>query len=207
MKRETITKLHSEFEQYAHEENKTEHWFARDLQILLGYGKWDNFQKVIEKAKSACENSNQIPNNHFLDVRKMVTIGSGAPRNIGDIKLTRYACYLIAQNGDPRKTEIAFAQTYFAVQTRKQEIIEQRIAEVERIQAREKLSNSEKQFSGILFERGIDGHGFGRIRSHGDQALFGGNSTQKMIVKTSFEAISLSTPFTKSVLFSVAIGS
>jgi len=180
MKKELIVKLHGEFEQFAHNEDDLEYWLARDLQKLLGYEKWENFSKVIEKAKQACLNSKVVVEDHFLDVRKMVTVGSGAPRNIDDIKLTRYACYLIAQNGDPRKTEIAFAQTYFAVQTRKQEIIEQRLAEVERIQAREKLSNSEKQLSGVLFERGVDGQGFARIRSRGDQALFGGHTTQMM---------------------------
>lgn len=147
---------------------------------LLGYEKWENFEKVIEKAKTACVKSRQAVIDHFLDVRKMVSIGSRTKREVDDVKLTRYACYLIAQNGDPRKTEIAFAQTYFAVQTRKQELIEQRLYEMERIHAREKLSNSEKQLSGILFERGIDNHGFARIRSKGDEALFGGKNTKKM---------------------------
>lgn len=180
MKKELIVRLHSSFEQHAHSENEVDYWYARDLQKLLGYERWENFYKVVDKAKKACFNSKNTIEDHFLDVTKMVTIGSGAPRNIDDIKLTRYACYLIAQNGDPRKNEIAFAQTYFAVQTRKQEIIEQRLAEVERLQAREKLSNSEKQLSGVLFERGVDGQGFARIRSKGDQALFGGHSTQMM---------------------------
>lgn len=121
MKRELISKLHGEFEKHANIQERIEYWLARDLQKLLGYEKWDNFLKVIEKAKTACLNSNNTIQDHFADVGKMVTIGSGAPRDIGDIKLTRYACYLIAQNGDPRKTEISFAQTYFAVQTRKQE--------------------------------------------------------------------------------------
>ncbi len=183
MKKDVIVKLHGEFEKHAQSEENIEYWLARDLQRLLGYAQWKNFEKVIDKAKMACENSKHKIQDHFADVGKMVTVGSGAPRNIEDIKLTRYACYLIAQNGDPRKTEIAFAQTYFAVQTRKQEIIEQRLAEVERIQAREKLSNSEKQLSGVLFERGIDGKGFARIRSHGDQALFGGHTTQMMKTK------------------------
>src|SRR3989338_6242897 len=183
MKKELIVRLHGEFEQHAHSENEVDYWYARDLQILLGYERWENFCKVVDKAKNACFNSKNAIGDHFLDVTKMVTIGSGAPRNIDDIKLTRYACYLIAQNGDPRKNEIAFAQTYFAVQTRKQEIIEQRLAEVERLQAREKLSNSEKQLSGVLFERGVDGQGFARIRSKGDQALFGGHTTQMMKTK------------------------
>lgn len=180
MKKELVGKLHKSFEQYAQNEHDLDFWYARDLQKLLGYERWENFSKVIEKAKRSCFNSGNLIEDHFLDVTKMVTIGSGAPRNIQDIKLTRYACYLIAQNGDPRKNEIAFAQTYFAVQTRKQEIIEKRLAEVERLQAREKLSASEKHLSGVLFERGIDGKGFGRIRSKGDQALFGGHTTQMM---------------------------
>src|SRR3989338_2916031 len=180
MKKELVVRLHAAFEQYAHAESEVEYWLARDLQILLGYEIWENFFNVIEKAKISCQNSKQAVEDHFRDVTKMVSIGSGVPRDIGDIKLTRYACYLIAQNGDPRKNEIAFAQTYFAVQTRKQEIIEQRLAEVERVQAREKLSASEKKLSGVLFERGVDGQGFARIRSKGDQALFGGYTTQQM---------------------------
>lgn len=156
MKKEIIAQLHQDFEQVAHQEENIEFWYARDLQKLLGYDQWRNFVKVIDKAKEACLQSKSSINSHFADVSKMVSLGAGTQREIDDVKLTRYACYLIAQNGDPRKTEIAFAQTYFAVQTRKQEIIEQRLAEVERIQAREKLSQSEKQMSGILFERGID---------------------------------------------------
>ena len=183
MKKELIAKLHGEFEQCAQHDDSIEYWFARDLQRLLGYEKWENFLKVIDKAKIACETSKHSIKNHFPDVGKMVTLGSGAPRDIGDIKLTRYACYLIAQNGDPRKSEIAFAQTYFAIQTRKQELIEQRLAEWERLQAREKLTMSEKELSLIIYERGIDHQGFGRIRSKGDEALFGGYSTQSMKTK------------------------
>lgn len=180
MEKKLITQLHNGFESAAIKEDDIEFWYARDLQILLGYNEWRNFILVINKAKEACENSGYVVKDHFVDVNKMVSLGSGSQREISDIKLTRYACYLIAQNGDPRKDEIAFAQTYFAVQTRKQEIIEQRISEIERLQAREKLSQSEKQLSGILFERGVDGQGFARIRSKGDQALFGGNTTQQM---------------------------
>jgi DNA-damage-inducible protein D len=180
MEKELIAQLHSGFESVAQREDGVEYWYARDLQNLLGYNEWRNFVLVIKKAKQACENSGYVVTDHFVDVNKMVSLGSGSQREVDDIKLTRYACYLIAQNGDPRKDEIAFAQTYFAVQTRKQELIEQRIAELERLQAREKLSQSEKQLSSILFERGVDSQGFARIRSKGDQALFGGNTTQKM---------------------------
>ena len=145
--------------------------------------KWDNFEKVIGKAKLTCKSSQQKVSDHFLDVGKMIKLARGADREINDIKLTRYACYLIAQNGDPRKHEIAFAMTYFAVQTRKQEVLEKRFAELDRIQAREKLSASEKELSGILFERGVDSKGFANIRSKGDTVLFGGNTTKQMKTK------------------------
>ncbi len=182
MKKELIVKLHANFEEIVQTETETgvEFWLARDLQTLLGYNEWRNFQHVIKKAKSACINSNNDVSDHFVDVNKMVNLGSGAQRDIDDIALTRYACYLIAQNGDSSKDPIAFAQTYFAVQTRKQEIIEQRLAEVERLSARKKLTISEKELSGIIFERLGDNQSFGRIRSKGDKALFGGSSTQEM---------------------------
>lgn len=182
MKHEIISRLHANFEQVVRTdtENGTEFWMARDLQSLLGYIKWENFIKVIEKAKIACQNSNHSVADHFLDVKKMVDLGSGAKREIEDIALTRYASYLIAQNGDPNKDEIAFAQTYFAVQTRKQELIEKRLTELERLQARKKLTLSEKELSQVIFERLGEGQSFAIIRSKGDQSLFGGLSTQEM---------------------------
>ena len=182
MKREVITKLHSDFEHIVQIEEETgvEFWLARDLQGLLGYKRWENFVKVVGKAKTSCTTVGYDNEDHFLDVTKMVSLGSGAQRKIEDIALTRYACYLIAQNGDPSKDEIAFAQTYFAVQTRKQELIEKRIAEVERLDARKRLTASEKELSGIIFERVGDQKSFGRIRSKGDAALFGGLNTRDM---------------------------
>lgn len=172
MKSEEITQLFEQFQAAASELEGIECWSARDLQVLLGYSKWENFEKVIQKAKDACKNAGEQIPYHFPDVRKMITKGKGAKDEIDDILLTRYASYLIAQNGDSRKQEIAFAQNYFAVQTRRAEIVEQRLLEYERIKAREKLSQTEKQLSGILYERGVDSQGFAVIRSKGDQALF-----------------------------------
>jgi DNA-damage-inducible protein D len=180
MEKSIIVKLHKNFEDSAHEKDGVEFWYARELQKLLGYDKWSNFEGVIEKAKIACEMAKQKVSDHFADAGKTISMPKGATKEILDIMLTRYACYLIAQNGDPRKDEIAFAMTYFAVQTRKQEIVEERLAQWERIQAREKLSLSEKELSGILFERGVDGQGFARIRSKGDAAPFGGYTTNDM---------------------------
>lgn len=180
MKSDVIIQLHKDFEDYAHQVDGEEFWFARDLMGLLGYAKWENFAKVVDKAKTACETAGHAVAYHFPDVRKMVDIGSGAEREIDDVALSRYACYLIAQNGNPRKVEIAFAQTYFAVQTRRIELIEKRLAEQERLTARQKLSLSEKELSGLIFERIGDNSGFARIRSKGDSALFGGKSTQQM---------------------------
>lgn len=181
MKKEVIVRLHASFEELVHkDEDSGEYWLARDLQELLGYAKWENFAKVIDKARTACEGSGYDSEDHFLDVRKMIDLGKGATRAIDDIALTRYACYLIAQNGDPSKEAIAFAQTYFAVQTRKQELIEQRLAEMERLSARKKLTLSEKELSGIIYERVGDQMSFARIRSKGDTALFGGHTTQDM---------------------------
>jgi DNA-damage-inducible protein D len=181
MKKEVIVRLHASFEGLVQQDDQGgEYWLARDLQELLGYAKWENFAKVIDRARTACAGAGYEADDHFLDVRKMVDLGSGATRAIDDIALTRYACYLIAQNGDPAKDAIAFAQTYFAVQTRRQELIEQRISEVERLSARKKLTVSEKELSGIIFERVGDQLSFARIRSKGDMALFGGHSTQDM---------------------------
>ena len=165
------------------EKDNIEFWYARDLQIQLGYKRWENFIETIKKAMQSCENTGIEVDNHFREVTKMIQIGSGARRNLQDYMLTRYACYLIAQNGDSKKEEIAFAQTYFAVQTRKQEIIEDRIKLMNRLEAREKLKESEKQLSKNIYERGVDDLGFARIRSKGDSALFGGLNTMQMKVK------------------------
>ncbi|HQZ29153.1 MAG TPA: DNA damage-inducible protein D [Verrucomicrobiales bacterium] len=180
MKTEIIETLTTTFEAHAQQlENGIEFWLARDIQHLLEYSKWENFVTVIAKAKTACEVSGHDIEHHFPDVRKMVDLGSGATREVPDIMLTRYACYLIAQNGDPRKEAIAFAQTYFAIQTRKAELIEQRFLEAERIQARQKLTSTEKELSSVNFEQTGGNKNFGIIRSKGDQALFG-KSTEAM---------------------------
>lgn len=172
MKIEEIQTLFQQFEAVASEYEGVECWSARDMQVLLGYSKWENFAKVIQKAKDACTNAGETVSNHFPDVRKTIPMPKGAQKEIEDILLTRYACYLIAQNGDSRKEQISFAQNYFAVQTRRAELIQQRLLDNERLKAREKLSQTEKQLSGVLYERGVDGKGFAIIRSKGDQALF-----------------------------------
>lgn len=172
MKSQEIKQLLDRFEAATQMIDGVECWSARDLQELLGYTQWRNFQQVIDKAKGAAVNADIDTDNHFAGVSKMVEIGSGSQREIEDIALTRYACYLVAQNGDSTKPAIAFAQNHFAIQTRRAELVEQRLLDHERVKAREKLSQTEKQLSGILYERGVDGQGFAVIRSKGDQALF-----------------------------------
>lgn len=180
MQKSIISKLTKNFGDYVQIEEGIEFWFARELMSLLGYFRWENFVQVIEKAKSSAKTSDLVLSNHFRDTKKMVWIGSESQREVIDWKLTRYACYLITQNGDPRKDEIAFAQSYFAIQTRKQELIEERIGLQERFDAREKLAQSETELSKLIYERGVDHSGFARIRSKGDVALFGGKTTKQM---------------------------
>ncbi len=183
MKKDVVIRLRANFEgsRYVDSDSGLEFWFARDLMKELGYRSWQNFRKVIEKAKKACSNAGYNCADHFMHIIKMVEIGSGAQRNIENIALTRYACYLIAQNGDPSKTRIAFAQTYFALQTRRVELLEERLTQIERLRARKKLTASEKVLSGVIYERlGDKQQSFAKIRSKGDRALFGGYTTQEM---------------------------
>ena len=182
MDKKTISTMKKMFDDIMHttEDGKVEFWYARELMGCLGYTTWRRFKDAINRAIESCKSAEIEVSDHFADAVKMVEIGSNAVRDVDDIMLTRYACYLIAQNGDPRKEEIAFAQSYFAVQTRKQELIEERIAYIQRTEARGKLRESEKRLSQNIYERGVDDAGFGRIRSKGDQALFGGRSMQEM---------------------------
>ncbi|MFZ1897436.1 DNA damage-inducible protein D [Methanoregula sp.] len=180
MKPALIRRLCKNFEDFVHVQDGVEFWFARDVQYLLGYTEWRNFLKVVEKARESCKTANNPILDHFVDANKSIPVPKGGEKVIEDILLTRYACYLIAQNGDPRKEEIAFAQSYFAVQTRRQEIIEEHIHLAERLKARKQLKDSEKELSRNIYERGVDESGFARIRSKGDMALFGGHTTQMM---------------------------
>ncbi len=180
MQSEVVHALTETFEAHAQQtEDGVEYWLARDLQFLLGYAKWDNFLNVLTKAKTACDVSGHDVRDHFADVGKMVDLGSGAQREIDDVMLTRFACYLVAQNGDPAKTEVAFAQAYFALQTRRAELIEKRLLEAERLSARRKLTETEKELSGVIYEQTGGNQDFALIRSKGDQALFS-KSTQEM---------------------------
>jgi DNA-damage-inducible protein D len=181
MKPEIIHTLTKNFESFAHKtKDGLEFWFARDLQKLLGYSRWENFINAIAKAKIACEVFGEKVSDHFPDITKMINLAKGAQREVDDIALTRYACYLIAQNGDPSKEEIAFAQTYFAIQTRKAELIEKRLSEIDRLKAREKLTSTEKELSSVILKQTGGNKNFALIRSKGDVAFFGGKTTSDM---------------------------
>lgn len=181
MDKKQIKKLKLTFDEIVHiSDDGLEFWYARELQPLLGYARWENFVNTIEKAKVSCQTSGTPTDECFRDITKTSPMPNGGVKGIPDVMLTRYACYLIAQNGDPHKEEVAFAQTYFAVQTRRQEVLEQRLADLNRLQLREQLKTAEKHLSQNIYERGVDERGFGRIRSKGDQALFGGYTTEEM---------------------------
>ncbi len=185
MDRNTIIEYKSSFDSIAtfiegEYKEQVEIWFARDLQAVLGYSRWENFQTAIKRAVESCHSQGINIDDHFREVTKTITLGNGGVREVQDYMLTRYACYLIAQNGDPRKEQVAFAQSYFAVQTRKAELIEERLKHLSRLETRDKLRASEKQLSQNIYERGVDDKGFGRIRSKGDAVLFGGHTTEDM---------------------------
>ena len=182
MDKSRISQIKKQFDLIIHSDTNAniEFWYARDLMPLLGYERWENFDKAVNRAIVSCEAGGIEVSDHFREITKMISVGKGAQRAVKDYMLTRYACYLIAQNGDPKKEEIAFAQSYFAIQTRKQEQIEERISLIKRTEARKRLKESEKRLSQNIYERGVDDAGFGRIRSKGDCALFGGYSTQEM---------------------------
>lgn len=180
MKKELITELWQRFEAASGTIDGVECWSARDLQGIFGYADWRNFLNAVEKAKESCAASGEAVGHHFVGITKMIDLGKGAQRSVEDFALTRYACYLIAQNGDPSKPEIAFAQTYFAIQTRRQELVEQRLLETDRVAARAKLRETENKLSSLIYERGVDERSFANIRHKGDQALFGGLGTKAM---------------------------
>ena len=180
MKKTIINNLNKSFSEYAYEQDGVEYWLARELQELLGYTDWRNFLNAVDKAKESCKTIGEAVSDHFVDVNKTIPMPKGATKDVPDIMLTRYACYLIAQNGDPKKQQIAFAQSYFAIQTRKQELLEERIQLMERLHAREKLAATETELSKNIYERGVDNKGFANIRSKGDWALFGGSNTSDM---------------------------
>lgn len=180
MEKATISKLNKTFEEYAYQQDSIDYWLARELQTLLGYAEWRNFLNAVDKAKDSCKTTGETVSDHFVDITKTIPMPKGATKEVPDIMLTRYACYLIAQNGDPKKEQIAFAQSYFAIQTRKQELLEERITLNERLQAREKLAATETELSKNIYERGVDNKGFANIRSKGDWALFGGYNTSAM---------------------------